>query len=260
MPELPEVETLCRQLCGVVIGEHIQDVRILDLKLGSPPEVTGRKVVSVARSGKGIGMALDDQRVIRLHLRMTGRLLWQDDPDSISTPDYARLTLIFTHGRLDLIDPRRFATLHMTGPETPPIPPDPIEDFDSKRLKRIAGSRTISIKSFLLDQRVIAGIGNIYACEILHEAKIHPAQRACDVTAAQWRRLAKVAAPMLTKAVDCRGTTVSDWRDLFGKPGEYQHHLKVYAKAGLRCPRCLHPLSRIAMGGRGTYFCSSCQR
>jgi formamidopyrimidine-DNA glycosylase len=260
MPELPEVETLCRQLRGVAIGAKIRGVIIRDAKLESPPELNGGVIRSISRRGKFIHIHLRDGRILRLHLRMSGRLLWQNDAQSPLTPDYSRLTMVFSNGRLDLIDPRRFATFQVIdAAEDDHGPPDPLQDFNIKRLQKCAAARIVSIKAFLMDQHVISGIGNIYACEILHEAGIDPAKKAASLSPSQWKRIAKATTTILQKAVICRGTTVSDWRDLFGRPGDYQHHIKVYAKKGSACSCGCGTIERISMGGRGTYFCPSCQ-
>jgi formamidopyrimidine-DNA glycosylase len=116
------------------------------------------------------------------------------------------------------------------------------------------------IKSFLMDQRIITGIGNIYACEILYGAGISPLRETRDLSLGEWGKITRIAASVLTKAVECRGTTVSDWRDLFGESGEYQHCLQVYGKAGAPCPRCGVQIERCVLGGRGTYYCPQCQQ
>lgn len=263
MPELPEVETLCSQLREIIVGASIEGIHVLDAKLGPTPKLTGRKVIAVARQGKSIVIKLDDNKTIRIHLRMTGRLLWQDQDEAgiYFTPKYSRLMIMLSNGRLDCIDPRRFATLQVRDTIVQSaLAPDPIQDFDADRLRDIAKTRKVSVKCLLMDQRVISGIGNIYACEILHAAKIDPARKAADLTAVEWRRLVEATKPILSRAIACRGTTVSDWRDLFGKPGEYQKYLMVYAKDGLTCPVCKGQVRRIRLGGRGTYFCSSCQK
>ena len=144
MPELPEVETLCRQLREVVIGGELQEATVRDAKLGEPPALKGSIIRSVARHGKCIHVHLHDGRTLRLHLRMTGRLLWQEGARRSPAPDHSRMTFIFSKGRLDLIDPRRFATVQViAGAMDDPGPPDPLEDFNIERLRKIAAARTI---------------------------------------------------------------------------------------------------------------------
>lgn len=260
MPELPEVESLCRQLELVAVGKRIKEIFILDPKLGSPPDIGRRRIAGIQRRAKNILLALDDGRAIRIHLRMTGRLLWQAGAREHATPRHSRLIITFGKGRLLLIDPRRFAIFEVAQLKTEELPPDALDKFPAQWLSEIAARREISVKSFLMDQRIISGIGNIYACEILHAAKINPARKAKELSAAEWRRILKAGPAILSQAVMCRGTTVSDWRDLFGNPGEYQHHLKVYAKSGARCPRCGQSISRVKLDGRGTYLCAHCQK
>jgi formamidopyrimidine-DNA glycosylase len=111
-----------------------------------------------------------------------------------------------------------------------------------------------------MDQKVIAGIGNIYACEILHRAAINPLREACSLSRDDWRDVTKAAEAVLTRAVECRGTSISDWRDLFGQPGLFQHELAAYGREGDPCPRCGKIIVRRRLSGRGTWFCPSCQR
>jgi formamidopyrimidine-DNA glycosylase len=167
----------------------------------------------------------------------------------------------FSSGMLVLIDPRRFATFDVRPAGISPLlPDDPMEGLPVRRLREIAGKRRCPVKSFLMDQRIIAGIGNIYACEILFVAGIDPRRPACSLTAAEWRRVAKATSAILRRAVTCRGTTVSDWRDLFGRSGTNQDHLEVYSRKGKPCRRCGGNIERIAQGGRGTWMCPMCQR
>lgn len=260
MPELPEVETLCRQLQEVVSGKIILSVRILDQKLGQLENLAGRKMNAPYRTGKGINLPLDNGKVLRLHLRMTGRLLWQPDQPSME-PAHTRFVMTFNHGQLVLIDPRRFATLSLTDNTPPPKAPfDPLERFSPRLLWSSVCSKKLPIKSFLLDQRAVAGIGNIYACEILHRASINPWRPTNDLSLVEWQKLAKVAKSILLSAIACRGTSISDWRDLFGNQGEYQHKLQVYGQAGEPCSHCGGTVRRLKLGGRGTFFCPDCQK
>lgn len=264
MPELPEVETLCRQLKEVVSGEIILSARILDTKLGRLEKLAGRTMATPYRTGKGLNLPLGDGKALRLHLRMTGRLLWQPNQSADQPPlelPHTRLEMTFSRGRLSLIDPRRFATLALADDIPPPQAPfDPLEKFPPRLLWSSVRSKRLPIKSFLLDQRAIAGIGNIYACEILHRASINPWRPTNDLSLAEWQKLAKVAKAILRKAIACRGTSISDWRDLFGEPGENQHHLQVYGRAGEPCPSCGDTVKRLKLSGRGTFFCPGCQQ
>lgn len=287
MPELPEVETLCRQLNTVLPGERILRIEVLDPRLGnierkrgdsavlfpgSVPDgsgpgkvawLVGRRVAAVTRSGKYIHIQMDGGLTAALHLRMSGRLLYlaADVPLPSNFFTYSRLVIGFSSGTLVLIDPRRFATFAVQ-PEgiAPVLPDDPMEGLPAQRLREIARTRRRPVKSFLMDQRLIAGIGNIYACEILFAAGIDPRRPACSLATAEWRKVAKAAAAILRRAVACRGTTVSDWRDLFGCSGTNQDHLEVYSRQGAPCRRCGGSIERINQGGRGTWLCPICQK
>jgi formamidopyrimidine-DNA glycosylase len=259
MPELPEVETLSRQLNKILPGEEILAVEAIDPRLGKVPPLAGNRVVSVHREGKYILIEMGTGLTAALHLRMTGRLLWQTADAPI--PPYTRLIIIFASARLVLIDPRRFATFCLRPADAVPAPlENPLEEFPARRLREIAGTRRLPVKSFLMDQRLIAGIGNIYACEILYEAAVDPRRPAGSLTAAEWRKVEKAAVAVLRRAVVCRGTTVSDWRDLFGMSGTNQNNLAVYLREGAPCHRCGSPIERTTMGGRGTWYCPACQR
>lgn len=258
MPELPEVETLCRQLKPLIFGKKILDFEILDSRLGTIFGLTGKKIVSVVRQGKALEIELDNDTRLILHLRMTGRLLWQSSDQVL--PRHSRFIMAFSQGRLLCIDPRRFATLTVQKyTSSRAIINNPLHDYPLYRLCEIAGVKKLPVKSFLMDQRIIAGIGNIYACEILHDASVNPERRSCEVSHREWERIKKVTKDILTRAIARRGTTVSDWRDLYNQKGEYQHELKVYAREGLPCLRCHSSIQRTRLSGRGTYFCPSCQ-
>ncbi|MDA8125079.1 MAG: bifunctional DNA-formamidopyrimidine glycosylase/DNA-(apurinic or apyrimidinic site) lyase [Deltaproteobacteria bacterium] len=277
MPELPEVETLCRQLNTLLPGQQILAIEILDPRLGTAAGLAGRTIEAVSRQGKyikiGAGATTPGCKPGRekrrrteaggplnllLHLRMTGRLFWQRDEAPL--PPYTRMIFSFSGGRLLLIDPRRFATFSPGTAEAAPAPlANPLEEFPARRLREIAGDRRLPVKAFLMDQRFIAGIGNIYACEILHKAGIDPRRPAGSLKLAEWRKVEKSAGVVLPRAVACRGTSISDWRDLFGMSGTNQDHLEVYGREGEPCSHCGAPIERMKMSGRGTWFCPSCQ-
>lgn len=284
MPELPEVETLCRQLKTILPGEEILRIEILDTRLGKIEGLVGRRVETVKRRGKFLQICLSGGLTAELHLRMSGRLLWQKgfatlrsrvrasktagEPLSVSGKigsappllPYSRLVITFSAGTLTLIDPRRFATFTVQPTESiPALVEDPLGGLSACRLREIARTRRLPVKTFLMDQRLIAGIGNIYACEILFAAEIDPRRPASGLSPSEWRKVAKISVAILERAVACRGTTVSDWRDLFGCGGTNQDHLAVYARQGEFCRRCGGQIQRITQSGRGTWLCPSCQ-
>ena len=285
MPELPEVETLCRQLKKVILNKTIQGIEIIDPKLTMIGEAIGRKITAVTRRGKVMEIHLErkgipdpppgdnflfgrsrlsagelhNEKVLALHLRMTGRLLWQNDRQYL--PAHTRFTIAFAQGSLICIDPRRFATFVMRDHHPGGVViGDPLHSCSADQLEELARNRKLPVKSFLMDQRRIAGIGNIYACEMLYEASVNPWRKTGSLSLREWEGIAAAAKRILKMAVACHGTSISDWRDLFGEKGDYQHELNVYARNGCPCRRCNGMILRERLSGRGTYFCPSCQK
>lgn len=257
MPELPEVETLCRQLRPMIVDREILSLRVIDLKLGHLPPLAGRTVRSIHRHGKRMAWVLSDGQCLVFQLRMTGRLFWLAGDE---IPPHARLILSFPAGRIVLSDPRRFATVVLCRPPAQGPAADGLEPLDPRCLAEAARRRRLPIKSFLMDQKVVAGIGNIYASEILHRAGIDPTRPACSLGPAEWKRIASAGARILKKAVECRGTSISDWRDLHAGAGEYQNHLRVYGRQGESCNRCRGEIRRVVIAGRSTFYCPTCQK
>jgi formamidopyrimidine-DNA glycosylase len=257
VPELPEIETVCRQLRTVIVGATIRQTRVIDPKLRGVSRLKGRIVAGVARHGKAVTIELEGDRTILFHLRMTGTFLWYQGKEY---PPHTRLVIAFSQGKLLLIDPRRFATVtvHKNVP-TASLGSDPLNGFDPSRLWSLAQKSTIPIKTLLMDQRRIAGIGNIYACEILHRVHINPWRRSNTLSRVEWVAISEAAEKILQQAIACRGTSVSDWRDLFGKTGGNQNYLMVYDRAGQACYCCGKRIERRKLGGRGTYYCPACQ-
>jgi formamidopyrimidine-DNA glycosylase len=257
MPELPEVETLCRQLRKVIVGAEICKTRTIDPKLGIIRGLKGKQVCTIHRHGKALAIELERNLSLLFHLRMTGRLLWHKGNGLLP---HTRLVIFFPQGSLFLIDPRRFATVTVHKQENGlPVGKDPLDDFNPAHLWDIAQQSTLTIKSFLMDQRRIAGIGNIYACEILHQARMDPWRRVNSLSQEEWQGIGEAAETILKRAIACRGTSVSDWRDLFGKEGGHQEYLLVYAREGAECYTCGGAIKRQKLGGRGTYYCPTCQ-
>ena len=295
MPEIAEVETICRQLNDVVRKQRLLRIEVLDPRLqdsgfhksnrqsasfetlllkDKPVDAAckGSEITAVARQGKTLLFHFNRGLTALLHLRMTGRLLYapagkksgSDDTcgeNAVpSPPKYVRMIWHLSEGKLYLIDPRRFATLvidrdgHCEAPVN-----DPLAAIPAKRLEEMARGRRCPVKSLLMDQHRIAGIGNIYASEILFAAGIDPRKPAGDLTRKEWQTVSANAARIIQKAVERRGTTLSDWRDLYGYPGTNQRYLEVYGRHGEPCRRCGGTIERIVQNGRGTWFCPSCQ-
>jgi len=256
MPELPEVETLCRQLRGKVVGQVIRSMTVYDEKLSDLADVRGQRITDVRRIGKTVVCTLLDGRRLVVHLRMSGRLLWREHQ---ATEPHTRLRLGFAVGDLDLVDPRRFATVRVADEPPQVCRNDFITGFDRRSFLARQACRRIAVKLVLMDQAAVAGIGNIYACEILHRARISPLRPAAEISKEEWSRIFREARLVLQCGIAKRGTSISDWRDLYGAPGENQHTLAVYAREGKACPVCGEVIVRMRQGGRSTFYCPRCQ-
>ncbi|HOD34847.1 MAG TPA: DNA-formamidopyrimidine glycosylase [Syntrophales bacterium] len=258
MPELPEVETLCRQLRQVVLGARIREGRILDDRLGKMENPAGKRVLAILRRGKAFQFQLEGSLSLFFQLRMTGRFHWQETGVA---PPRARFLLAFPHGSLFLTDLRRLATLRCSrGDDGFPRGCEPLDGLDRRRIFEIAGRRRLPVKNFLMDQNVVAGIGNIYASEILFRSRISPLRETSSLSLGEWGKIIRAMTKVLCRAVQCRGTSISDWKDLHGRKGEYQAHLRVYGREGGDCFRCGRSIRRIVLSGRGTFYCPACQR
>ncbi len=257
MPELPEVETLCRQLNRKICGKKILSTEVFDDKLTGIKNIRGRSVIAVERKGKMIAIFLDDGNIMFIHLRMTGRLLWQEIS---AKPKYSRWKMSFAAGNIFLVDPRRFATIKVLKKKKNDVGREIFKDFDLKKFISVHGSRKTKVKTLIMDQNVVDGIGNIYACEILHKARIHPERAAATLKEAEWGKIFHQAEEVFKKAIGKRGTSISDWRDLYGRKGENQNELKAYGQEGKRCSICGGTICRIKQGGRSTFYCPDCQK
>ncbi len=270
MPELPEVETVARQLAPLLSGQLIRRAVILDpkLELIAPAELAGRRVAGVRRIGKQIGIELVDpagrrpSRWLIVHLRMTGRLIWSERADRPAAPPL-RARLRLERGVLDFVDVRRFGTLRLVdAPEQAgPAGLDPLErEFTARALAALLARSRTPIKTWLLRQDCIVGLGNIYASEALHEAGIDPRRPACQLDAEEISRLVRAIRATLRRAIAANGTTFSDFQDSRGLEGGYGRYLRVYAREGQPCPRCGSPVERLIQQQRSTFYCPVCQR
>jgi len=273
VPELPEVETVVRDLRPRLVGHRLGPVQMGSLPLRRHwsvewgPVLAGRHVQGVERRGKWIVLKLDRGLHLVVHLGMTGQLTVA--PAKAPTQPHTHLVISLDHtGRqLRFRDIRRFGSLTLFAS------PDEVDEFfrsaglgpepfnlDRKYWRsRLAGTNRC-LKAVLLDQRVVAGIGNIYADESLFEARLHPARIARKVRSLQAERLHQAVVTVLRRAIDKRGSSIRDYVGGSGLRGQYQEEFRVYGRTGKPCVRCGRPIACIRLAGRSTHFCSHCQR
>jgi formamidopyrimidine-DNA glycosylase len=272
MPELPEVETIRRQLAPLVEGRTLEQVCILDPRWSRPLDpaeledaLRRRRVCSLSRRGKYLVWSLDDDVHLAQHLRMTGTVLCDPDPE----PVYVRVRIELDDGsRLAIADPRRFGTGELLlGSEelerffAQRLGLEPLDErFTVEHLRALARGRTTPVKAFLLDQKRIAGVGNIYADEALHRAGIHPLRATGGLTFAQLGHLHEALAWALHAGIEARGATIDDFRHVDGVWGSFQDRFSVHRREGEPCPRCGTTIVKLRVAGRGTYVCEGCQR
>ena len=256
MPELPEVETLCRQLHQKVVGAKILLTAVHDEKLAGLENISESVIDDVRRCGKTIHLILNDGRSVLIHLRMTGRLFWRKQE---TREPHTRWRMKMNDGNIDLIDPRRFATVKIVTTQTEGGQRDVLLNFSRKNFLDKHAKRKLSVKRLLMDPQAISGIGNIYACEILHRAGISPFRQAALISNDEWMRIFRHAKQILKRGIENRGTSISDWRDLYGRKGENQKELRVYGKEGKPCRTCGILIERVRQSDRSTYYCPFCQ-
>jgi len=263
VPELPEVETFVRGLQPVV-GAKIRRAEILDQRLGLDGRaLEGARIECVARRGKHIVIQLEDGSALVVHLRMSGRLRRHRSEDEAR---YTRFALQLDNGEtIFFVNPRRLGTaIHCLDGFEADIGMEPLSrDFTRRALIDLARKSRSPIKLFLLDQRKIAGVGNIYASESLWRSGIDPQRPANALTEEELERLHKAIVSVLNDAIEGQGTSlgssVSDYRPSAESQGEFQNHLSVYGRESEPCEQCGHEILRMKQGGRSTYYCRNCQ-
>ncbi len=273
MPELPEAETIVRGLRPAVVGETITRAEVLkpdilrERKRTFAPKVRGRVIEAVERRAKNVLLRLSGSRVIAVNLGMTGRLLpFALPPRGQARPTHPAVRFrLASGGVLVFDDVRRFGTVeclsdaewrdrsHRMGPE--PLS----SDFTSARLLEGLTASRSPVRSWLLDQRRIAGVGNIYAAEALFLAGIHPRRPANSVSAGEAGKLHDAVRSVLSKAIEAGGTTIRDYRTATGDEGGFAPSLFVYGRDGEACSRCGTSVERIVFGNRSAFFCPTCQ-
>ena len=279
MPELPEVETVARGLQSLIAGRTIVSVSLGKMDFIDNPgaiekELPGRRILLVERYGKFLLIRLGaaqagektqpvEESALLVHLGMTGMLL----PQSVAEPakKHTHVAILLDDGReLRYVDARRFGRMaYLAGErlqtELQRFGADPLAAGLDEFLQRIQ-ARHARIKALLLDQSVIRGVGNIYADESLWKAKLHPAMLGERLTKEQLGKLYRSLQEILRKAIALRGSSISDFLDADGMPGEYQRHHRVYGREGKRCVRCGTAIRRVTVAGRSSYFCPKCQK
>ena len=276
MPELPEVETVVRGLLPRLTGRQIvrAELRRADLREKLPPQLakrlTGRRVQTVRRRAKYILIDLDRDEVLLLHLGMTGRLVLSNGAAAPPGP-HDHLDLILDDGAVvRFSDPRRFGLVDLVAaknlgedPRLRTLGPEPLSpDFEAATLEAVLAGRRTAIKTALLDQRLVAGIGNIYACEALFRARLSPLRPAGTVKGARAERLVRAIREVLSEAIAAGGSSARDYVQASGELGWFQHHWAVYDREHQPCPgcSCAGSVKRIVQGGRSTFYCPSRQR
>jgi formamidopyrimidine-DNA glycosylase len=272
MPELPEVEVICRGL-----APHLEGLRLVSVAFGSQPlrrpmptkraieQVIGQTICSVKRRAKYIVITLENGAAIIIHLGMTGRLGFFPAGAGPAKHDHAVWRLA-NQMELRFNDTRRFGSVRISGPDEDPgllfanLGPEPFwAAFSGEYLAGRARGRSLPVKNFLMDNRIVTGIGNIYASEILFAAGLNPATPVGAIELASWRKIVVKSREILAAAIACGGTTIANYVNSSGEKGYFQVRLRVYGRQGQPCRTCGEPLQKSVIGGRATFFCQVCQ-
>jgi len=292
MPELPEVETIVRDLKKKIIGRTIKAAWFDAPKLIKPSaknlqKIKGLKIEDIKRRAKNILIYLSDKKLLLIHQKLTGHLLygkWKikkiqnskfkvqsllKGPLEEDVNNYIHLIFYLDNGwQMALSDLRKFAKILFGSQEEienleeiKKLGPEPLEkSFDFKKFKEVITRKSGKIKQVLMDQNVIAGIGNIYSDEILWEAKIHPFRAVKSLSEDDLKKIFLSLKKILSEALRLRGTSVSDYRDPAGKKGYYEVRRRVYQREGEKCRRCSALIKRVKIAGRSAHFCPKCQK
>ncbi len=270
MPELPEVETIKRDLSRLIIGRRILGIETDSVKQVQPSlkvvkkAIVGATIKKIGRRAKLLQIFLSNGKILMVHLKLTGRLLVRkkDGP-----PDNWQRVVIYLSGdnELRFCDLRKFGWIKLLDArswklEAEKFGPEPLDDLTLAKFKAVLASSSRPVKIVLLDQKKISGVGNIYACEALFLARIDPRRPANQVTAKEVSALYRAIEKVLKAGIKYRGASDQHYLDALGQKGSYQEHFLVYAREGKKCFDCSGTVKKIKIGGRGTYFCPRCQR
>ncbi len=275
MPELPEVETVMRGLSPVMVEDSIKRIKLNrpDLRVPFPKnmqqKVAGYKITALTRRAKYILISFDNNQILVIHLGMSGRvsIIPHDEKYEAQKHDHMILTMN-TGVKIIYNDPRRFGMVFLVGDDEidshkafTHLGPEPLgNDFSAPYLLNALKAKKTPIKQALLDQRVVVGVGNIYACEALYRSSINPKKQANRLTSEKAEELVKSIRYILKKAIKAGGSTLKDYRHADGELGYFQHNFKVYGREGNPCHCCRRVIRRIIQAGRSTFYCSFCQK
>lgn len=264
MPELPEVQTVVDTLRPAVVGRRIARFEVVRADYAAPADlnwaaaVQRRVIVGLDRRAKRIIFRLNDGNAFYAHLGMSGRVTFGKRDRERAR--HTHICLRFGHGELHFVDARRFGGLTWMGRDVSEadLGPEPLDLAPAALAGRLRKTKR-AIKTALLDQKLIAGLGNIYVDEALFAAGIHPEQRADRLDRAAVGRLSRGIKAVLRKAIRHRGSTLRDYVDAEGRAGDFRRLHQVYGREGAPCNRCGGPIARIVLGGRSTHYCARCQ-
>jgi formamidopyrimidine-DNA glycosylase len=271
MPELPEVETTVRGLAPVLEGRRIESIELRrgDLRRPFPPDLrqrlTGARVIRLGRRAKYGMIETDRGDTMVFHLGMSGH--WRIDPAALGPHDHVVIETDAGH-RLALNDPRRFGAIDLLPTDRidsvapfAAMGPEPLSDaFDGAYLAKVLDGRAAPVKALLLDQRIVAGLGNIYVCDALNLARIAPGRAGGHIARARLDSLAEAIKTVLTAAIAAGGSSLRDYIRPDGELGYFSKEWRVYGREGLPCPNCGAPVKRRIDSGRSTFYCAKCQR
>ena len=277
MPELPEVESLRRILARTAVGRTIAHARIgaKSLRRRVPIDfsasIAGRRITKLSRRAKYLIVEFDGDDVLLVHLGMSGSLTHRRSDFRVGEfdPRHDHLEFSLDDGsRLVYNDPRRFGMVRLIAraalastAELKGLGPEPLSrEFNAAYLASKARGRQVAIKNLIMDQRIVAGIGNIYAAEILFRAGVRPTRRAGRVTKTELKKIAASVPVILRAAIGRAGTTFRSYRDSRGEPGRFAERLRVYGREGKPCYTCSTPIRNVVVGGRASFYCPKCQR